>query len=84
MERIFATKGMIFYAQKITDPVKFKNVLAPVVDLYRRIPPGIGNYKSDMLIQMQDLLLLKEKQLAKNSGDENLSEQIKWLKNQIQ
>ncbi|MCU0389174.1 MAG: M1 family metallopeptidase [Chitinophagaceae bacterium] len=84
MERLFATKGMIFYAQKITDPVKFKNVVAPVVDLYRRIPPGIGNYKSDMLIQMQDLLLFKEKQLAKNSGDENLSEQITWLKNQIQ
>jgi aminopeptidase N len=84
MERLFATKGMIFYAQKITDPVKFKNVVAPVVDLYRRIPPGIGNYKSDMLIQMQDLLVFKEKQLAKNSGDENLSEQITWLKNQIQ
>ena len=54
------------------------------MDLYRRIPPGIGNYKSDMLIQMQDLLRFKEKQLQTNSGDTNLNEQITWLKNQIQ
>ena len=84
MERLFATKGMIYYAQKIVDPVKFKNVIAPVVDLYRRIPPGVGNYKSDMMLQLKDLLLFKESQLAKDAGNANLTEQITWLKNQIQ
>jgi hypothetical protein len=84
MERLFATKGMIYYAQKISDPVKFKNVLAPVIDLYRRIPAGIGNYKSDMLMQMKSLLSMKEKEAQEKPKDINLADQITWLKNQIQ
>jgi len=83
MERLGAFKGMIYYAQKLEDPVAFKNVLAPVIDLYRRIPAGIGTYKSDMLEAMHDLLNLKEKQLAANIGNTNLTEQVTWLKNQL-
>lgn len=84
MERLFASNGMIYFAQNIADPVKFKNVLGPVIDLYKRIPPGVGNYKSDMRRQLTDLLKFKEGLLAKNAGDANLNEQITWLKNQIQ
>ena len=83
MERLGAYKGMIYYAQKLDDPVAFKNVLAPVIDLYRRIPAGVGTFKSDMLEAMQDLLSIKEKQLATNTGNSNLGEQVTWLKNQF-
>ncbi len=83
MERLNATKGMIFYAQKLDDPATFKNVMAPVVELYRRIPGGAGNYKSDMLYQMQDLIAFKENKLVNKPGDANLTEQITWLKNII-
>jgi hypothetical protein len=83
MERLGAYKGLVYYAQKLDDPVAFKNVLAPVIDLYRRIPTGVGTYKSDMLEAMQDLLRLKEKQLAADTDNANLSEQVTWLKNQL-
>jgi hypothetical protein len=74
---------MIYYAQKLSDPVTFKNVMAPVIDIYRRIPAGVGNYKSDMLDQINDLINFKESQLASQPGDTNLTDQIKWLKDQI-
>jgi aminopeptidase N len=83
MERLGAYKGLVYYAQKLDDPVAFKNVLAPVIDLYRRIPTGVGTYKSEMLEAMQDLLRLKEKQLAADTDNANLSEQVTWLKNQL-
>ncbi len=83
MERLFATKGMIYYAQKLSDPMAFKNVIAAVIDMYRRINAGIGTYKSDMLNQLNDLVNFKETQLAAKPGDANLTEQITWLKNQI-
>jgi aminopeptidase N len=83
MQRLTRTKGMIYYAQKLSDPVTFKNVMAPVIDIYRRIPAGVGNYKSDMLDQINDLINFKESQLASQPGDTNLTDQIKWLKDQI-
>lgn len=83
MERILAYKGMVYYAQKLEDPVAFKNVIAPVVDLYRRIPPGIGTYKSDILEAMKDLLSIKENQLSANKANTTLEEQVTWLKKQL-
>ncbi len=83
MERFNVYKGMIYYAQKLEDPVAFKNVLAPVIDLYRRIPAGVGTYKSDMLEALQDLLKLKEGQSGSPTADTNLNEQVTWLKNQL-
>jgi aminopeptidase N len=83
MERIGATRGMLLFAAKIADPATFKNVVAPVVDIYRRIPAGFGNYKSDMLIQLQALLLKKEQALAGKPGNAELTDQIEWLKTQL-
>lgn len=84
MERIVVYKGMVFYAQKLDNPVAFKNVLAPVVDLYRRIPPGIGTYKADMMEALKDLLAIKEQQLQANPANKDLEEQVTWLKKQLQ
>ena len=83
MERIGATKGMCLYAAKIKDPATFKNVVAPVMDIYRRIPAGFGTYKSDILMQMKGLLAKKETALAAQPGNAELTDQIEWLKNQI-
>lgn len=83
MERIGATKGMLLFAGKIQDPATFKNVVAPVVDIYRRIPAGFGTYKSDIMDQMKRLLTKKEQELATNSKNADLTNQIEWLKNQV-
>jgi aminopeptidase N len=84
MERIGATRGMCLYAANIKDPATFKNVLAPVMDIYRRIPAGFGTYKSDILMQMKSLLAKKEAALTAQPGNAELKDQIEWLKNQIQ
>jgi hypothetical protein len=83
MERIGATKGLCLYAAKIKDPATFKNVVAPVMDIYRRIPAGFGTYKADILMQMKGLLAKKEAVLVSQPGNAELSDQIEWLKNQI-
>lgn len=83
MERIGATKGMCLFAAKIKDPATFKNVVAPVMDIYRRIPAGFGTYKSDILMQMKGLLAKKESALAAQPGNAELTDQIEWLKNQL-
>ncbi len=83
LERVNSSKGLLILAQKLQDPVAFKNVVAPVIDIYRRIPAGFGTYKADMLEQLNDLLKHKENLLAKSTGNTNLTEQITWLKNQI-
>ncbi len=83
MERIGATKGMCLFAAKIKDPATFKNVVAPVMDIYRRIPAGFGTYKSDILMQMKGLLAKKETALAAQPGNTELADQIEWLKNQL-
>lgn len=83
MERIGATKGMCLFAAKIKDPATFKNVVAPVMDIYRRIPAGFGTYKSDLLMQMKGLLAKKETALAAQPGNAELKDQIEWLKNQV-
>ena len=83
MERFYATRGMVLYAKKLESPTVFKDVMAPVVDLYRRIPGGAGPFKTDLLSMMKDLIEYKENQLAAKPGDPDLTEQVKWLKDQI-
>jgi aminopeptidase N len=83
LSRIFGVKGMLFYANKLQDPVGFKNTVGAVMDLYRRIPASIGTYKADMLSDLKGLMGKKEAALAKDPNNANLKEQVSWLQEQL-
>jgi aminopeptidase N len=83
LSRVYGAKGMLFYANKLEDPAAFKNVVAAVVELYRRIPAGFGTFKSDMLSDLNGLLAKKQEALAKQPNNSDLKEQVEWLQNQL-
>lgn len=83
LSRIFGVKGMIYFANKLQDPVGFKNTVGALMDLYRRIPASIGTYKEDMLMDLKGLLAKKETALTKDPNNSNLKEQVSWLQEQL-
>jgi aminopeptidase N len=83
LQRVGASKGMILFAARQTEFEKFKAVLSPVFDMYKRIPAGFGTYKSDMLSDLMGLLQKKEQALKKQPKNTELVASVDWLKSQI-
>ena len=83
LQRIGASKGMVLFAARQTDFEKFKAVLSPVFDMYKRIPAGFGTYKSDLLSDLVGLLKKKEQALIKQPKNTALTASVDWLKSQI-
>jgi len=83
IERIGAAKGMVLLAGRQTTFVALKNVMTPVVEMYKRVPAGFGTYKEDLRSLIEGLLNQKTAAAKANPADTELPQMVKYLEAQL-
>nr|MCU0376258.1 hypothetical protein [Chitinophagaceae bacterium] len=83
IERIGAAKGMVLLAARQTTATALKNVMTPVVEMYKRVPAGFGTYKEDMRNLIEGLLNQKKAAAKANPADTEIGQMVKYLEAQL-
>jgi aminopeptidase N len=83
IERLGAAKGMVLLAGRQTTAAALKQVMTPVVEMYKRVPAGFGTYKEDLRNLIEGLLDQKLAAVKANPADAELPQMVKYLEAQL-
>ena len=83
IEKAQNQKGMMYYANRITDLAKFKKVTGPILESFTQPGPDFGGTRATSGEYINWLLEKKEAALKAEPGNEMIAEQVKYIKEKL-
>ncbi|MES2772967.1 MAG: M1 family metallopeptidase [Bacteroidota bacterium] len=83
VEKLQNQKGVIYYANRVTDVAKFKKLVGPMIEAYTQPGPDFGGTRATTGDNINWLLEKKEAALKADTDNIQIAEEIKYMKEKL-